>query len=234
MSRSNNTENPNPARRFYQWVGDKGGFRYFDKSLGEKGENVYVPLPISFLVLDTLSTIKGFDDATQSGFWSNEVKDIRREVLTVRNKSGVCAKGLYEQVITDRNCTGAKYCQSVYVGTKEPDGTWIICNIQMTGAALGAWIEFRKKNKIFEGGILVDEMLDGKKGATKYKIPVFKKIDVATDTEEIAKGLDQKLQAYLKTYFERNREAIIQEHVEAKVQPVVDEAPPIKDDDLPF
>ena len=42
MSRSNNTELINPAKRFYEWNGDKGGFRYFDKQLGEKGERIEV------------------------------------------------------------------------------------------------------------------------------------------------------------------------------------------------
>ena len=203
MSRSNNTELINPAKRFYEWNGDKGGFRYFDKQLGEKGERVEVPLPFRFLILDCLSTIKGYDDADKSGYWCNEVRDLKKDIMSVKNKKGTQAIGLYEQVITNRNCTGAKYCQSVYIAFKEGQEL-IICNIQMLGACLGAWIEFRKKNKIYEGAIAVEKMIEGTKGKTVYQIPVFKSIPTTPETEDQAKHLDIELQEYLKTYFQRN------------------------------
>ena len=241
MSRSNNTEFPNPAKRFYTWDGENGGFKYFDKNRGEKGERVSVPLPFRFLVLDTLSTIKGFNDADQSGYWSNEIRDIKKDILTVRTKTGIVSKGLYEQVITDRNCTGAKFCQSVYCAIKADDGTLEICNIQMTGAALSAWIDFRKKNKVYEGAVEVSEMNEGKKGKTKYQIPVFKKIEVTPDTDEVAKGLDKELQAYLIQYFIKTREEIAQVHAEEKAEPIPTPDPrnPLgvelpEKDDLPF
>lgn len=242
MSRSNSTENPNPAKRFYEWNGDSGGFRYFDKARGDKGERVAVALPFRFIVLDTLSTIKGFDDTTQSGFWSNEIRDIKKNTLTVRNKSGIVARGLYEQVITDRNCTGAKYCQSVYVAMSMDDGSLDICNVQMKGAALGAWIDFRKKNKIFEGAILVDGQVEGKKGKTVYQVPVFKPVPITQNENDIALDLDKQLQAYLNIYLAKNGEEIAAAHVEEKavVDPVVDHpvdsGQPLqgKEDDLPF
>ena len=59
MSRSNPTDFNNPSQKNFEWNGESGGFRYFDKSLGEKGERVQVDLPFRFLVLDCLSTILG-------------------------------------------------------------------------------------------------------------------------------------------------------------------------------
>lgn len=234
MSRSNNTELINPAIRFYEWNGDKGGFRYFDKALGEKGERVEVPLPFKFLVLDTLSTIKGFDDVDKSGYWCNEVRDLKKDIMTVRNKNGICAKGLYEQVSKDRNTVGSKYCQSVYIAFKEGK-TLIIANIQMMGAALGSWIEFRKKNKIFDGAISVETMIEGIKGKTVYQIPVFKKIETSPETDQQAKELDTELQTYLGLYFKRNSEQVAEIHsIEAAEKEEVWEHGRSVDENIPF
>jgi len=222
MSRSNNTELHNPATKFYSWNGDKGGFRYYDKEADagkdekgneKKGLNIEVPLPFRFLVLDCISTIKGFSDADQSGFWSNEIRDIKKEEFVVRNKKGICAKGLYENVINDRNCNGARYVQSIYIATKEGDKL-VIANVQMIGAALSAWIEFRKKNKIYEGAIAVDSMIEGKKGKTVYQIPVFSMLPVTQTSNDAAMALDKELQQYLTLYFAKNSTMVVESHVE--------------------
>jgi hypothetical protein len=239
MSRSNNTEIVNPSKRFYRWNGESGGFQYYDKQTEKR---VDVPLPFQFLVLDTLATVRGFNDADQSGYWSNEVRDIKKDILTVRTSKGICAKGLYESVITDRACTGAKFCQSVYVAVKADDGSLEIANIQMVGSALGAWIEFRKKNKVFDGAIAVKTMIEGKKGKTTYQIPVFQKIETTPETDEIAKDLDKELQEYLSAYMKKTSQEIADSHVEEKVEPLpsttVDPSNPLgvpeKESDLPF
>lgn len=207
MSRSNNTELINPAKKFFQWDGTNGGFNYFDKTKGEKGERIHVALPFRFLVLDALSTIKGFDDKAQSGYWSNEIRDLSIETLVIRNKNGICAKGLYEHIIVDANTKGSKYCQSVYIGYFQGE-EMILANIQIMGAALGSWIDFRKKNKIFDGAISITECIEGKKGITVYKIPVYKKIEVSKDSDSKAQQLDIELQDYLSKYFKINKQEI--------------------------
>jgi|ERR1051326_1814205 hypothetical protein len=236
MSRSMNTENPNPAARFIQWDGERGGFRYYDK---QQEERVPIGLPFGFLVLDTLSTIKGWNEVEKSNYWSNEVRDIKKDVLNVRSKGGLVATGFYDDVIANRNCRGAKYCQSVYIGAKV-NGKLAIWNIQMVGACLGAWIDFRKKNKIYDGAIQVNSFVEGTKGRTTYQIPVFEKIEVSDETDAEAKLLDKQLQEYLKLYFQRTSESVASAHVEEKIEPVpidaeypeaINQEPA---DDLPF
>ena len=157
-------------------------------------------MPFKFIALDTLSTIKGFNDDEQSGYWSNEVRNINADTLVVRTKKGICAKGNYEQVITHRDCKGARYCQSVYIAYV--DGKDMkIGNIQITGAALSAWIDFRKKNKIFGSLITVADMVEGKKGATVYKVPVFTLSALKPEVLEKATKMDVELQEYLTKYF---------------------------------
>src|ERR1700722_13886513 len=144
MSRSNPTETKHIARKYFTWSGDAGGWKYYDKTKGEKGENVTVPMPFRFLVLDVLATIKGWSDADQSGYWSNEVRNVKTDTLTVRNKKGIAATGTYQEILNNRACDGVKYCQSVYIAYKEEDGNLSICNLQILGAALGSWISFCK------------------------------------------------------------------------------------------
>jgi hypothetical protein len=189
----------NPAKAFLKWKGT-GGFEYFDKSKGEKGEKVAVALPFEFLALDTLATVKGYSDSAQSGFWSNEVRNIGKDILTVRNKTGIVAKGTYTEVMASKATTGAKFCQSVYI-VANIEGKSVIANIQMMGTALSAWIDFGKTNKIFKGAIKVASMKEGKKGATVYQTPIFEAIEVTPETDAKAKEMAKELKVYLEAYF---------------------------------
>lgn len=235
MSRSNNTEVPNPAHRFYRWDGENGGFTYFDKSKGEKGERVKVGLPFRFLVLDILATVRGWNDGEQCGYWSNEVRDIKREPFTVKTKAGVAARGLYDEIMTNRACSGAKFCQSVYIAEWDGVNGLVISNIQMMGAALGAWFDFRKKHPIYDMTCAVESFTEGKKGKTVFQIPVFTAIPTQVEDDNIAKLLDEDLQKYLKVYFSKTREEVATAHVEEKVDPLPTEAPPEADkESLPF
>jgi len=190
----------NPSLYFLSWDGTFGGFNYWDKNKGEKGEKVHINLPFGFMTLDTLATIKGYSDSNKSGFWSNEIRNTQKDKLTVRTKAGIAATGLYSEVIANKACTGAKYCQSVYIMAKI-EGKPCIANIQMMGTALSAWIDFGKANKIFKGAIIIESMIEGKKGATKYQTPVFKAVEATPEAEEQAKTFGQELKAYLDIYF---------------------------------
>lgn len=211
MSRSNNTEIQNPASKFIEWKGGKGILRYFDKSRGEKGEDVIIPLPFTFLVLDRLSTIKGFSDSDQSGFWSNEVRDLKKEPFTVRTKKGVVHTGLYSTMAPVLNM-GACYSQSIYAAVKGADGKLEIVNIQMNGCAIGPWIELLKGKDIYKYAVTIASRSDEKKkGQTVYYEPVFKlNSQIAEETEKQAIELDKQLQEYLAAYFKRTSSQIVE------------------------
>lgn len=212
MSRSNNTELLNPSRRFYEWVGSKGCLKFFDKTKGEKGENVEVALPFTFLVLDRLSTIKGFSDKDQSGFWSNEIRDVTKDKLTVRTKKGIVASGLYKEMAPVLNM-GAQYCQSVYIAAKGADGKLEIANISMQGSAIGPWIDLCKGKDIYKSAITIVGSTPAQKGTTKYFVPQFGLKPVAEETDRQAIELDKELQEYLNAYFKRNSAMQVDETV---------------------
>lgn len=207
MSRSNPSENlVNPAKFFYEWDGGEGGFNHFDKTIGEKGQKVKTPLPFTFIPLDVLVTIKGFNEPEQKGYYSNEIRqfDLKTGLLTVRSKVGIEMVGTYEQVKAKLGTKGADYCQSVYIACKDKDGKLALNNIQIKGAALGAWIEFCKKNNINEVAVTVKDMIPKKKGRVDYVEPVFSPVKIKEETNQEAIELDKLLQEYLKAYLAKN------------------------------
>ncbi len=68
----------NPAKHFINVK--SGGLSYYDK---EEGQDVSVPTPFEFVVLDQCATVKGWSGSEDTGMWSNEVKKVGKEVLNV-------------------------------------------------------------------------------------------------------------------------------------------------------
>lgn len=214
MSRSNPTEKlTNPAKRYYEWSGDKGQFFYFDKEKGEKGEKVFMKMPFNFLVLDTLSTCKGFDDNLQMGYYSNEVRSTKTDIITVRNKKGIVFSGLYEAAKEKLGTKGLKYYQSVYIGQKEADGLGLY-NIQLGGSGLSAFIEFCKENDVNKIAVSVKDVIEKKKGKTVYFEPVYTAVKVSDKANAEAVELDKELQEYLSAYLAKNASAVPAEVVD--------------------
>lgn len=238
MSRSNN-EGPlaNPSKKFIDWDSEHGCFKTYDKV---KKENVTIPLPVRFYVLDELTTIKGFSDKTQGGIWSNEVKDISKQPLKVMSKGkdgkmSTIAEGLYG---TEKNpgiketivANGGKYTRSLYVAMLNENDEYEIANFQLKGAAFSGWLDFvnANKNAVMADEIICDDFKKEKKGATKYTIPVFSSEPASEEGNEAAIKLDVELQEHLREYFKRSQTAT--EYVEDTVaEPLVDE-----NEDFPF
>src|SRR3990167_776012 len=202
MSISNpNEELKNPAQKFFEWSGSKGLFKYYDKELKQ---NIDVPFPFTFLVLCTKVTTKGYSDALQSGFWSNEISNISKDTMTVRSKRGIEMIGTWAEIKAKMASDGVEYCQSVYIGIKIDGKNLGLANIQMKGSALNNWINFCKDNDTMKCAVTVKKATPAKKGATNYFEPVFEAIKITEKTNEEAIALDVSLQEYLKAYFAKN------------------------------
>lgn len=162
-----------PAARYLEWSSDDKQLKYYDK---ETEKNVLVKLPFKFVVLMERHTIKGFNEAKNSGFYSNEVEDLSKEELNVRLFSGgTVAKGLYselkEKMSDSGSMKGACYAKSIYIQTLDGE----IWNIMLKGAAVFAWGEFVKKNRgqLVTHSITITGADELKKGKIEYSIPVF-------------------------------------------------------------
>lgn len=235
----------NPATKFLSWKSNEKCFSYFDKEIAstltdpeeiKQKANVQVKLPFRFLVLENLASVKGWSDSLGGNIVSNEVKFISKEPLTVKayHKNGKgekvsteIAKGIYKEIKEKVNTAGAKYHASIYIMLE--DGS--LANIQLKGAAVQKWGEFKSKgvNRLADEWVIVEKSAPGKKGAVTYNTPEFRFERSISDSEaEQADAAFDMLEAYLKTYLAKSEP----EHSETLGSPHENEDP--VDDDLDF
>ncbi len=203
MSRSNpNAELSNPSTKWFEWDGENGVVRYYDKNVTDNQGKVNLTLPFTFLVLDQLSVIKGWHEQSKSGIISNEVRSIKDDVLTVRAFKGPeLAKGLYSEIKDTVGNKGGQFHASIYIAYKE-GGEFKIANLSLKGAGVNAWIEFVKANRsaINDKAVTITGFTEDKKGKIVFRIPTFEVKDITSSTQEVAVELDKELQAYLNVY----------------------------------
>ncbi len=214
MSRSKPQENgaTNPATRWFEWNGENGTVRYYDKTAKQ---NVEVGTDFAFVLLDELGSVRGWHDASTSGIYSNEVKDTRADVMIVKAfKGGTLAEGLYKDIKDRVNAVGGQFVSNCYIAFKDSDSGLSIGSIRFKGAALGAWMEFRKAHRadLFTKGIRIHGATEGKKGRITFFTPNFKVTELSDASNAAATKLDESLQAFLDGYLKRNKRDQV-EHV---------------------
>jgi hypothetical protein len=212
MSRSNPSEGTkNPTTRWFEWSGgDDGGFvRYYNK---DTKQQVKVDGAFTFLLLEELSTVKGWHEPSESSIFANEVKDTRQDVLVVKAyKGGELASGLYEAIKDKIHAKGGHYHASIYIAYKDGDELKL-GNLGLKGAALGAWMDFKKKaatkkhsngktvKAYYVDAVTVAGYEEAKKGATVYRVPKFALKEISKATNDQALSVDAELSAYLSDY----------------------------------
>lgn len=260
MSRSNPTDAiRNPSTRWFQFAsGTDGGFvRYYDK---DQEKNINLGDAESggkfmFLLLDELATISGWHDPSESAIFANEVRDTRQDALVVKSfKGGELVSGLYAQIKDRVVAVGGHFVSSCYIAYK--DGEELkLGNIRFKGAALSAWMEFKKQcptKKDASGKSVKAYYLDAvkingfdqqKKGGTTFRVPVFSLGTVSDDTNKQAVALDVELQSYLADYLKRPRVEAAAPAAEPQPEPQANQQSPRQsgnkffdsmDDDIPF
>lgn len=186
-----------------EWDGANGGLRHYDKNAKE---NIKLGEKFTFILLDQLGVIKGWNDASDSGIFSNEVKDTRQEPFIVKAfKGGVLAQGIYANIKDRITAVGGHFTTNLYVAFREGDKPLSIGSIQFKGAALREWMEFSKKNRadLYKKAIAIGGSTQGKKGAITYYTPIFSVKEVTPETNDQATELDMALQTFLKAYLAR-------------------------------
>lgn len=219
----------NPAKHFIN--AKNGELSYYDK---ESGENVNVPTPFEFIVLDQLATIKGWSKAEDTGMWSNEVKQIGEQVLNVRTKNGLKASGVWKDIKDEVKADDGNFYASIYLAAKGRDGLETQC-LLLKGAALNAWIEFTKKTNLKTNKAVLSDWTDGKKGSIKFKIPVFTAVAIEDAELDEAKQRATELKAYHEQYFSYNPDKhneVSATQKDTVIEDIDDE--PINLDDIPF
>jgi hypothetical protein len=243
MSRSNPSENsnPNPATRRFEWNGEKGVVRYYDK---DTKSNVDVGSDFTFILLDQLGTVGGWHDASDSGIYSNEVKDTRQEALVVKAfKGGTLAEGIYKDIKDRVNSVGGQFVAKCYIAFKNGSGL-AIGSLSLKGATLGAWMEFTKANRadLYKKGIRINGFTEGKKGRIVFRVPVLALKDITPETDAAATALDRELQAFFDGYFKRTKREQVETHdasghmgePDGSSHPPDHIDSPLTDEDIPF
>ncbi len=239
MSRSNPNECAvNPASRWFEWNGETGVVRYYDK---EAKRTVDVGDQFQFTLLDQLGSVRGWHDASQSGIYSNEVKDTTRDVLLVKAfKGGIIAEGLYRDIKDRAKSAGGQFVANCYIAYKGDGGTLALGSMRFKGSSLGAWMEFTKTHRgdLYTKAIKISGSTEGKKGKIIFKTPNLKLVELSPASNVAAIALDKTLQEYLTAYLSKNK----RDQVETTAAHVSDEevarengdggAAP--DDDIPF
>lgn len=235
MSRSNPHVNaPNPAVRWFEWNGEHGTVRYYDR---DAKKNVDVPLPFQFLLLDELASVRGWHDASDSAIYSNEVKDTRTDILVVKSfKGGLLAEGLYKDIKDRVGSLGGQFVANCYIAFKQGNDL-VIGSLRFKGAALGAWMEFRKNSRatLYTKAVSVVGFTEGKKGKVVFRVPTFESKDVSVETNAIATDLDREFQKWLTSYFERRTsDQVPTSDADASDSDTDYVSEPLTDDDIPF
>lgn len=237
MSRSNPNENtnPNPATRWFEWNGEHGVVRYYDK---DAKQNVDVGSDFTFILLDELGSVRGWHDASDSGIYSNEVKDTRQEAFVVKSfKGGTLIEGIYRDIKDRVNSMGGQFVANCYIAFTNGNGL-AIGSLRFKGAALGAWMEFRKEHRaeLFTKAIHVNGFTEGKKGRIVFRMPILETVDITREQDRTAMALDHTLQAFLKSYFKKPTREQVDAH-DKDAQPNAPEGAPLNEltaDDIPF
>lgn len=188
-----------------EWDGESGAIRYYDK---QDKKNVPVGNKFTFILLDQLSCIKGWHDASGSGIFSNEVKDTRRDPFIVKAFKGgnaPLAQGVYASIRDRVASVGGKFHANLYVAFRNGNDQMSIGSIMLKGAALREWMEFTKANRsdLYKKAVVINGSKEGKKGKIVFHTPIFTLKDITAETDEQATEMDRQLQSYLKAYLSK-------------------------------
>lgn len=156
------------------------GWYYWDKSLNEgEGGEVMVPMPISFVWLETACSIAGFNKERETGVYSNEVLNLKEHPMVVKIGKETLTEGLYADIKAEAKEAGGKFCNAVYALVETGDEEYEIWRFLMIGSSFSAWTEFsnRAKNKS-KMIVCYDTVEKETPNSDIYEAPVFKYMDL--------------------------------------------------------
>lgn len=234
-----------PIKYRFSFGGASGKIKYYDK---EKSEDVEMD-SLDFIILDKRSSITGWNEADGSSIYSNLVVSTKKEELVVKTSKRTLASGLYEDIKGKMDNFGGKFTTNLLCLAKIGKN-WEMANIQLTGSALGVWMDTESgKVNIYDQIFTITEGEKRKKGAVKFIVPEFSYKKITSDLIEMAEESDEILQAYFDSYTpadskkseteteskpEKRQEAKANTGKAAKSKKAEEEAEEEDDSDLPF
>ena len=167
---SYHTKVTSPAKVHRRWKGGTGALVHWDGQA-----NVEEPLPFEFAILEQTRRIQGFAPrgANNIRYYSNETTSYDDEIAVMAKPDNGAAteviRGKYSD-IKEKLPQGAKLSICLYIYNLVTNQ--IEC-LTLQGASLSAFIEFSKKNKIYESSVIMDRGVEKTMGSVKFFPPAF-------------------------------------------------------------
>ena len=181
LSEPTSQQSNNPIQRYLEWHGSMGQPKHWNGNETELSK-----IPFSFLLIGVKASITGWNGATDSRIWSNYFTS-GNDIVTIRDGKGELVKGIWNEIKSDLP-PDAHYTSNLFVLLL--DGTQAVFSIKKS--TLGAWMDFMNENKLDldKSVVTISNFIEKKKGATKYRVPVF------TAKEGLDSELDEKADVY--------------------------------------
>lgn len=186
----------NPVKKYLTWDSDNKCFKHYNKEIKQ---NIQVKLPMNFVVLKQMTTIKGFSEKDGCGIYSNELplNQLKTKEFNVKTMKGrTLVSGTYEKIKGDLAVLGGKFANNIYVYLNGE----IVC-ITLVGSSFSAWYDFTaKENQAIKNNLIVIASAEEKKkGKTVYTQPVFTVGDlISGDVEKASDDAYDQIAAYIK------------------------------------
>lgn len=204
-----------PAKVYSRWRGGEGKLTHWDGSVqnpdGSLGSEIEEKLPFKFAILEQSRRISGFAPGKQvsTRFYSNETVAYD-DVITVMSKTGDAPaqkilEGKYAD-IKEKLPQGAKLAIQLYVYVLERDQ--VEC-ITCQGASLGAFIEYSKKNRIYDNFTVMEKGEEAVTGTVHYFPPKFGAGEgYDKETRDKLSQIDAEIAKYLKSVHDSNETSV--------------------------
>jgi hypothetical protein len=185
---------------YFDYKGDRGVFSRWDSA-----SNQTVTLDeLKVVLLDSRSCITGWSDDNNSKIYSNLVKYLADENLSVRSKTVELVSGKYAEIKDQIEKVGGKFTTSLFV-LAFIGGEWVPTVIHLHSTALFNWGEYTKAvpmPKIYQQVLTLKRSKDKMK---KGKIEWYP-LDVTAETveEDVASQADKFNDDRLQPYLNRN------------------------------
>lgn len=184
-------------------VEQEAGFYYFKKGEGEeKGTNVFVPMPLRLIWLETAQSVTGFNSKEEKSVFSNEILPLNPKYdKTLRVKIGDrdLVKGLWKDIKEKVTDAGGKYCAPMYAVTDLGEGPEII-RILLSGGSRE--LAFENQSLLREKAVEFFEVEEAEmKTGSTYQKPVYKFVDATPEELQLADKLVSKVDAYFEYIF---------------------------------
>jgi hypothetical protein len=172
-----------PVKRYISFSGGDGQWSYWDATASQEVEFD----DLEFILVETRSSVTGWNDELGGRITSN-LTGSTKDTLKIRCKNKEIYSGTYADGKAEINGLGGKFTTNLF-GLARLDGKLTSVCVQLSGAALAAWMKFVEENsmrKIYEGGVMAVKGDQQKKGAVKYYVPNFQLVSAEKEDLEAA------------------------------------------------